>query len=145
MSRLYKPGCNHADVGRWLRMEARKGFQRGHDDYSRRYTAACTCGVNLPEHPKSVSLILTRDMVPECLIGWHLSICCVTDRGYRGFDPKEGEHWLDVLFGSFASRAALQPIEDRSSFGVRKDVRHWVVECDWNNRADPAVNLDGLD
>ena len=145
MSRLFKPDYDHVQIARWLRMSARKGFQRGDDEYSRRYTDSCTCGVNLPEFPNSVSLILTRDMVPDCLIGWHLSICCVTDCGYRGFVPAEGNHWLKVVFGSYRDRAAPQPLEDRSTFGVTKDVRHWIVEVDWASRTDLAVALEGVD
>jgi hypothetical protein len=143
--RCFDPDYDHAAVGRWLRQQAMKGFQRGGDDYSRRYTNACACGVNLPEFPNSVSLILTRDMVPGCAIGWHLSVCCVTDRGYRGFVPAEGAHWIDIVFGPYRGRAVPQPIEDRTAPGIEKDVRHWVVQVDWDNRKDPAVLLEGLD
>lgn len=145
MVRVFDPDYDHVAIGRWLRRNAMKGFQRGIDDYSRRYTQSCTCGVNLAEPPKSVSLVLTRDMVPECPFGWHLSLCCVTSKGYRGFVPEEGAHWLEILFGPYRGRAAPQPLTERSSSGVDRDVRHWVVECDWNDRKDPAVNLEGLD
>lgn len=142
--RLFSSDHDHAAIGRFLRQQAMKGFQRGEDDYSRRYTLACNARVNLPEYPNSVSLMLTRDMVPEHEWGWHFSICCVTETAYRGYVPAEGEHWLDIVFGKYAAHAIPQPLSDRSRFGVEKDVRHWVLVCDWSIRADPAVTLEGL-
>lgn len=140
--RLFDPSYDHASVAQWLRRQAMKGFQRGDDEYTWRYVDSCTCGVNLPEAPNSVSLIFTRDMNPDCAIGWHLSVCCVTNSGYRGFAPDEGQHWVDLLFGPFAHLARPQPLSDRSRFGVEKDVRHWVLPVDWADRSDPAVDLD---
>jgi hypothetical protein len=135
--RLFLHNYDHKAVARWLRLEAMKGFQRGDDPVSVRYVEACTCGVNLPECPKSVSLILTRDAVPDCVIGWHLSICCVTNRGYRGYVPEEGEYWIRTIFGAYADRAVTQPLDDRSVVGRAKDLRHFIIECDW--RADDPV------
>jgi len=139
--RCFAPDYGHAAVVRWMIREAMKGFQRGDDPSTWRYVDACSCGVNLPEYPKSVSLILTRDANPDCISGWHLSVCCVTDRGYRGYVPEEGAYWLRIIFGPHADRAVEQPLEDRSRFGIEKDVRHFVLECDWADRSDPAVNL----
>lgn len=141
--RAFDPDYDHQAIARHLRREAMKGFQRGDDPSTARYVAACTCGVNLPKAPDSVSLILTRDANPGCLIGWHLSVCCVTDKGYRGYVPEEGAYWLRTIFGPYADRAVEQPLEDRGRFGVEKDVRHFVIECDWTDRKDPAVNLEG--
>lgn len=145
-----KPRCfdvdyDHAAVARWLRLQAKKGFQRADDETTQRYVTSCSCGVNLHPAPYSVSLILTRDLNPDCVIGWHLSVCCVTDRGYRGYSEEEGAHWLGVVFGKYASRAVAQPLEDRGPFGKEKDVRHWVIECDWADRSDSVVSLEGLD
>ncbi len=142
--RLFQPDYAHEGVARWLRIQAMKGFQRGDDPASVSYVGACTCGVNLPDYPESVSLILTRDSNPDCKIGWHLSICCVTDQGYRGYVSQEGAHWVAMAFGHYAGRAVEQPLEDRSKFGIEKDVRHFVIECDWADSRDPVVNLDGL-
>lgn len=139
--RKFDPEYSHDAVARWLRMEAMKGFQRGDDPTTWRYVDSCSCGVNLPEYPKSVSLILTRDAAPESMHGWHLSVCCVTDKGYRGYVPEEGAYWVRVIFGPYAERAVEQPLEDRTRFGIEKDVRHFLIECDWTDRNDPAVHL----
>jgi hypothetical protein len=143
--RLFDPSYDHAAIARFLRRQAGKGLQRGKDPVSVRYVEDCTCGVNLPEFPKSVSLILTRDAAPGCVFGWHLSICCVTNKGYRGYAPDEGARWVNLIFGRRAHLAVEQPLKDRSRFGVEKDVRHFVVECDWSDFTDPAVNLEGLE
>jgi hypothetical protein len=145
VSRRFDPGYDHAAIGRWLRQQASKGFQRGSDDYSRRYCDSCNCGVNLPDYPNTTSLLLTRDMVPDFEVGWHLSVCCVTLLSFRGFVPAEGEHWLEIIFGSYRERAIVQPLKDRTRFGIEKDVRHWVLPVDWTDRGDPAVTLEGLD
>lgn len=142
--RRFDSDYNHESVGKWLRQQAMKGFQRGEDAHSRRYSLACSCGVNLPEFPNSVSLALTRDMIPDYASGWHFSISCITETGYRGYVPEEGEHWLAIIFGEYAGRAIPQPLDDRTDLGRAKDVRHWVVECDWVDRKDRAVNLEGL-
>jgi hypothetical protein len=105
-TRCFDPDYDHAAVGRWLRLQALKGFQRGADEHSRRYTDRCACGVNLPEYPNSVSLILTRDMVPEFAFGWHLSVCCVTESSFRGFVPAEAAHWIEIIFGRCRERRA---------------------------------------
>ena len=128
-------------------MMAKKGFQRGDDDYSRRYTESCTCGVNLPEYPNSVSLILTRDMLPPTFAsGWHLSISCVTEDGYRGYVPAEGEYWRRIIFGAYREYAIPQSLAERTRLGIQKDVRHWLIECDWGaTQYDPVVVLEGLD
>ena len=143
--RIFLPDYNHEAIACFLRREAFKGFQRGEDDASRRYTEACIVGVNLPEHPNSVSLVLTRDMVPGCLVGWHLSICCVTERGYRGYASEEGEYWKRLIFGPHADRALERPLEERTHWGIEKDVRHFILECDWSNHQDPACGLAGLE
>jgi len=140
--RIFNPDYDHRAVGRWLRRQALKGFQRGGDAASGRYVESCTCGVNLADAPNSVSLIFTRDLVPECLIGWHLSVCCVTDKGYRGFSVAEGAHWRSILFGCFADLAIEQPVCDRSQIGRDKDVRHFIAECDWSVHSDPLVSLE---
>lgn len=145
MSRIFEPGHDAMAVARWLRGEAMKGFQRGDDDISRRYVKACTCGVNLAVCPNSVSLILTRDAAPDCVNGWHLSICCVTNTGYRGYVPEEGEHWLNAIFGDYAARAVEQPLAERGPLGKSKDIRHFVIECDWNDATAPAVRLRASD
>ncbi len=142
--RIFAPTYDHAAVAHHLRREALKGFQRGDDPSTWRYVRACSCGVNLPEYPKSVSLIFTRDANPDCKVGWHLSVCCVTGNGYRGYVPAEGAHWVRTIFGIYAPHAIEQPLEERSPFGVRKDVRHWIIECDWADRKNPIVNLEGL-
>jgi hypothetical protein len=142
--RLFPPDYNHEAVGRWLRRQAKSGFQRDDSPSTHRYVDSCTCGVNLPECPNTVSLILTRDLNPDCVIGWHLSLCCVTNRGYRGYQPAEGEHWLGIIFGKYSARAIPQPLADRTQIGTEKDVRHWVIECDWKDSNDPAVTLEGL-
>lgn len=144
MSRRFDPGYDHAAVARWLRQNAMKGFNRGLDDHSMRYMDGCSCGVNL-EFPNSVSLIFTRDMIPPEPNAWHLSVCCVTPKGYREYVPEEGEHWVELMFGHYRGRAILRPLEERSPMGVQKDVRHWRLDCDWTDRADPAVTLEGLD
>ena len=141
--RLFGRHHDHAAVARHLRREALKGFQRGDDPATRRYVQACSCGVNLG-YPKSVSLILTRDYEPNCETGWHLSVCCVTDRGYRRYAPEEGEYWLRTIFGPYADRAIPGSLEDRGPVGIAKDVRHWVIPVDWNDRSDLAVRLEGL-
>ena len=141
--RIFLPDYNHEAVARHLRREALKGFQRSDDPISLAYVTACTCGVNLMPPPNSVSLILTRDNNPDCVIGWHLSVCCVTDRGYRGYVEAEGLHWLNLIFGCYAARAVATPLEDRTPFGVEKDVHHFVIECDWAS-TDPVVYLAGL-
>ncbi|HVY94514.1 MAG TPA: hypothetical protein VHA14_17250 [Bryobacteraceae bacterium] len=144
MNRIFPPDYDHVSVGKWLRQQAMKGFQRGDHERSSRYTESCMCRVNLPESPNSVSLALTRDMVPDYVMGWHFSISCVTETGYRGYVPEEGEYWLRIVFGGYAARAIPQPIEDRTEPGKAKDVRHWLIECNWADRSDPAVNLEGL-
>jgi hypothetical protein len=144
MSRLFFHNTDHAEVGRYLRAAAKKGFQKGLSSKSKFYVETCTCGVNLPEYPKSISLTLTRDSNPEFSIGWHLSVCCVTDTGYRGYVPEEGEHWKEVIFGLYSARAIAQPLEDRGPIGIEKDVHHWILECDWSNKNDPAVELEFL-
>lgn len=73
-------------------------------------------------------------------MGWHLSVCCVTDKGYRGYVPEEGAYWARMIFGPWAHRAVEQPLESRSPFGVEKDVRHFLIECDWNDKTDPVVS-----
>jgi hypothetical protein len=134
---------DHEAVGRHLRREAMKGFQRSNDPSSLRYVDACTCGVNLVPAPNSVSLIFTRDYNPDCKVGWHLSVCCVTHRSYRGYVPEEGLYWLGIIFGHYADRAIEQPLDARSPVGVKKDVRHFLIECDWTSK-DPVVRLEGL-
>jgi hypothetical protein len=138
--RCYTSDTDHAVVARWLRERAMTGFVRGMDVSSLQYRNACTCGVNLPKRDDSVSLILTRDMVPGEPTGWHFSICCVTSSGYRGYQPAEGEHWAGLIFGPLRSRVhdlgALTPI------GAVKHVHHFRLDCDWNNTSDPAVALE---
>jgi hypothetical protein len=141
--RKFDPDYSHEAVARHLRREAMKGFQRGDDPVSVAYVLACRCGVNLMPPPNSVSLILTRDSNPDCVIGWHLSVCCVTDRGYRGYVEEEGQHWLGLTFGHYAHRAVPQPLNDRTPAGIEKDVRHFVIECNWSE-FDPIIWLGGL-
>jgi len=133
--RRFHHDYNHELVARWLRAEAMKGFQRGDGDdpISARYVEACACTVSLPEFPNSISLILTCDVNPGYLISWHLSVCCVTETGYHGYVPEEGEYWCRLIFGAFADRAVMRPLSERSAAGVEKDVRHFVIvgACDW--------------
>jgi hypothetical protein len=143
--RLFYPDYSHMAVARWLRCQARTGFQRGGDEHTMKYVARCTCGVNLPVCPNSVSLILTRDMTPGCTFGWHFSICCVHSTGYRGYVSEEGEHWLEMIFGKYKHLAAMQPLTDRSSIGVAKDLRNWILEVDWKDRTNPAVDLEACE
>jgi hypothetical protein len=143
--RLFLPDYDHAAVARWLRREAMKGFQRGDDPSTWRYVEACTCGVNLLPAPNSVSLIFTRDSNPDCKVGWHLSVCCVTHKAYRGYVPAEGEHWRQLVFGKYAPLAVEQPLTERSPYGVKKDVRHFIIECVWADHKNPVVTLEGIE
>jgi len=142
--RIFPVEYDHAAVVRYLRRQAMKGFQRDDSPATDRYVKACSCGVSVLPEPNSVSLIFTRDNVPGCRIGWHLSLCCVTDKRYRGYVPKEGEYWRRLIFGRYAERAVMAPLDERSTFGVQKDVRHWHLPCAWTDRHDPAVNLEDL-
>jgi len=141
--RTFPPDYDHAAVAQFLRREAKKGFQRGDDPISRRYVEACNCGVNLFNAPDSVSLTLTRDFVLDYKIGWHLSVCCVTSSAFRGYVPEEGEYWKLLVFGWYSSLAVEQPLAERTPLGVQKDVRHWLIECDWGSSL-PVVTLEGL-
>jgi hypothetical protein len=135
--RCYAPDADHAEVARWLRAEAKQGFIRGWGSLSFDYRNRCTCGVNLPQAPNSVSLILTRDRVPGEPMGWHLSICCVTSSGYRGYQPAEGEHWAELIFGRYRSLLTEE--------AGRKGAHHFRLQCDWGDRVDEAVTLKVLD
>jgi hypothetical protein len=141
--RLFPPETDHAEVGRWLRAQAKTGFVRELSESTFQYRNRCTCGVNLPVCPNSVSLILTRDFVPTEPSHWHFSICCVTSSGYRGYQKSEGDHWADLIFGPYRNRV----IDGGALTGVgqEKDVHHFRLDCDWSDRADPAVTLEGLD
>ena len=139
--RYFPPLWDEESIARWLRRQAMRGFQRADDEHTGRYVMSCGCGVNLPEYPNSIGLILTRDINPDCLIGWHLSVCCVTYKGYRGYVPAEGEHWRQRIFGHYAELAIPQPLEDRSEFGREKDVRHWIIECDFADQSNPVASL----
>ena len=144
--RCFRPDEEHAQVARYLRIQARSGFLKGIDQTSLLYRVRCTCGVNLPEAPNSVTLILTRDAIPGEPTGWHLSVCCVTSAGFRGYQPSEGEHWADLVFGKYRSaRVASLPDSAASPPGREKGVRHFRLDCDWADGADPAVSLEGVE
>lgn len=141
--RCFYPDVDHAAVARWLRAQAKTGFVYRYDPAGLVYRDQCTCGVNLPEADHSVSLMFTRDCIAGELTGWHLSVCCVTRSGYRGYQPAEGGHWAELVFGFYRSR--LVEFDAMSSMGQRKAVHHFRLDCDWNVRTDPAVTLEGLD
>jgi hypothetical protein len=115
----------------------------------------CTCGVSLYPPPNSVSLMLTRDYLADVKLsdlpsgigksedGWHFSICCVTDRDYRGYQPEEGDHWLALIFGLFIERVTIR-YSAESVIGSHKGVSHFVLPLDWSDQRDPAVALEGL-
>lgn len=141
--RQFSPSYVHTSMAKLMHLAARKGFQTGETVASLDYVESCSWGINLAEYPKSVSLIFTRDNDPECKTGWHLSICCVTNKGYRGYQPDEGRYWVNVVFGAYAHLAVEQLLTERSPFGVDKDVRHFLLPCDWSNSSDPLTTLEG--
>lgn len=143
--RIFQPDYDHAAVARWMRSQAMSGFMRGPDSATARYVERCITGVNLFPKPNSVTLILTRDAVPGNRIGWHFSICCVTDKGYRGYQADECEHWLELIFGPHRGRVTANPLKERGPAGILKDVRHFMLECDWKNSSDPVVTLSSWD
>ena len=90
--RIFAPDYDHAKIARWLREYAMRGFLRppGNEQANARYLQQCSAGVNLPTVPNSVSLTLTRDFGSD-VDGWHLSIACVTNTGYRPHVHEEGD------------------------------------------------------
>ena len=140
--RCYFPDSDHAEIARWLRMQAKTGMCTGANRQTVDYRNSCTCGINLPERDNSTSVILTRDCIPGEPTGWHISICCVTTNGYRGYQAAEGEHWADLLFGAY--RGLLVELGPLSGVGRSKDVQHFRLDCDWRDRNNPVVTLADL-
>lgn len=141
--RCYTPDSDHAEIAKWLRSQATTGFCKDPGLATWSYGYSCSCGVNLALAPNSTSLILTRDDVDGEPKGWHLSVCCVTDSGYRNYSPLEGEHWRKLVFGEYASRVVEDAPE--TSIGQSRGVRHFRLACDWEDQSDPATTLRGLE
>ena len=123
--RIYGPEWSLENVARRLRFEADRDFLRGIDPKAdAEYRKKCSA-----RHvPSRCSVILTRDNVRGCPLGYHASICFIGESAYEPWNEATADRWLLALFG--ADVAHVRPYGAHTSVGLAKGVRHFLLEVE---------------